>query len=437
MASWDPQDSRSYDRSNYTSKSKRASRSARPAQSGRIASKGQISSSTAQRSNAARGRNANNSQGFVSAYNPGSQGSQANNAFSRQTPNGGSSQYSRSNPEYSKARKKSSRGKKIAVGVLAAVLVMVLGIGSAFGMYMNTIDQEFTGSLTPDEWEGISDALVKPTKASDPFYVLLIGSDARSNNESMGQRSDTNILAYIDPQNHNVSLLSIPRDTKIEMEGYGIQKFNAAYAYKGAQGAIEEASKLCNVDIAYYAEVSFEGLEDLVDAIGGVDIEVPFRVNDSKAGKVTIEEGEQHLDGQAALTFARTRQFVDGDFTRTSNQRLLMEGIIKRIMELNAAELPGAIQQAASCVTTDFKASDIASLALQFKDFNDLKIYTAMIPSDFLDISGISYAATDLVALDEMIRIIEEGGDPTTVQTNAYIDSYYKNTNNSLTGETS
>ena len=185
-------------------------------------------------------------------------------------------------------------------------------------------------------------------------------------------------------------MVSIPRDTKIDIDGYGTNKFNAAYAYGGAAGAVREANQLLGVEISHYAEVNFGKLKELVDAVGGVDVEVTELIDDPDADgtaahpewpRVIIEEGEQHLNGNEALVFARSRAYADGDFTRTANQRKLIMAIVNKVLDLNATDLLGVIQAASQCVTTDLAVGDIAALAQQFQDEGDLTIYSAMVPS--------------------------------------------------------
>lgn len=148
--------------------------------------------------------------------------------------------------------------------------------------------------------------------------MALIGTDTREQWKSYSLedgRSDTCLLARIDPVNYQVTLVFIPRDTQIEMNGETV-KFNAAYSSGGIAQTIEEVKKLCGVNVSHYAEISFNGLTDLVNAVGGVDVVVPEEVNDINTG-VYVPAGQQHLNGEQALSFARTRQFADGDFTRT------------------------------------------------------------------------------------------------------------------------
>lgn len=332
-------------------------------------------------------------------------------------------QYSRSNAVYSHAaQKRLSRGKKIAIGVIAAVLVVALGASAAFAVYMKAVNDKLQqGTKTKEEIDAIGDVLRPMSSFNEPFYMLLIGSDMREDSDEMGARSDTNIVVRVDPTCNQATMISIPRDTKIEIEGYGTNKFNAAYNFNGTAGVISEANKLLDIEIACYAEVNFSKLVDLVDAVGGVDIEVDEYIDDPDADRpesgqhIVIQEGLQHLDGEAALVFARSRAYADGDFTRTANQRKLIEAIVYKVLEAPLTSLPGIIESAADCVTTNLSVENIVGLAQQFKSDGDLVIYSAMLPSWTQTINEISYVINDAEATREMMEIVEAGGDPSTV----------------------
>ena len=387
MASRNSRTNRPAARSSRAPQSARAVRSAKAAQSGRIASRG-----TAEQFSRDRGPQQASPSAYRSAYTPGSQGRSANTAYSRQSA---ASQYSRNNPQYSRnANRRMSRGKKVAIGVLAAVLVAVVGCGTAFALYVNSINSELIGDMTSEEMQAIQDVLAPKKSFDEPFYMMLVGSDERAGSDEAGARSDTNIVVYVDPTRNQASIVSIPRDTMIDIDNVGISKFNAAYNYGGVSSTIREASQLLGVDISHYAEVNFENMVQLVDAVGGVDVEVTERIDDTDADNTTdnpngkriiIEEGLQHLDGEQALVFARSRAFVDGDFTRTANQRKLIMALVNKVLDMPVTELPGVIQGAAKCVTTDLSVTDIVALAEQFKGKGDLTVYSAMAPTVFMD----------------------------------------------------
>lgn len=303
--------------------------------------------------------------------------------------------------------------KKIAAvvaGVIAAVLVVV---GVAAALWFASVSNDLNrGGKSDDELNALDSILAKTT-FDEPFYVMLLGSDARADDASMGARSDTNIVVRVDPTKNQLTLVSIPRDTMIKIDGHGTNKFNAAYSFKGAPGAIEEANKLLGIEISHYVEVNFEELTALVDAVGGVDVEVESTIDDPKAGNVVIEKGLHHLDGEAALVYARTRQYADGDFTRTSHQRTLVSALAAKVLSLSPVEMPGVIQSAAKCVTTDLSVTDVIALAQQFQGGGELVVYSAMVPSTTGTVGGVSYVFADENALAEMMKVVERGDDPT------------------------
>lgn len=384
--------------------------------------------------------------GFTPAYTPGSQGRGANSAYRNQT---GAGQYSRNSSNYSSHKRKSGKGKKIAIGVLSAVLVVAIGCGAAFAVWYNGVSKELNqGDYTDEQIEEIQDQLVQASY-TEPFYVLLIGSDKRADGDDAdGARSDTNIVVRIDPVNNQATLVSIPRDTMIDIDGYGTNKFNAAYNYGGAAATIREASQLTGVGISHYVEVGFDDLIALVDAVGGVDVEVDELVDDPDADGTTdnpdwehvvIEPGLQHLNGNAALTFARSRAYTDGDFTRTSNQRKLIEALVDKVLALPITEMPSVVQAAAKCVTTDMKITDILALAQQLKGNNngDMTLYSAMLPSITGYVDGVSYVFADEDALTKMMKIVESGGDPSGITGTTSKLAQERMASSSSTGSTS
>ena len=331
---------------------------------------------------------------------------------------GQANQYSRTNTaNYSHKRaRKSGRGKRIALAVVIAIAVVLVGAGTAAALFVNSINTNLQNNKTEEEKLAIQEKLVATKTITEPFYMMLIGSDGRDeeNSDVEGQRSDTAILVRVDPQNQNIIMLSIPRDTKITYKGSTV-KFNAAYAYDGTAGAIDAASTLCGVEISHYAEVDFGGLVDLVNAIGGVDVYVESTIDNYKAGDVIVEEGQQHLDGEHALTYARDRDYADGDFTRTKHQRILVNAILEKVMSLNVTELPGVLQTACEYVSTDLSVNDIYSLAMQFRDMSQLEMYSIMVPSTTATIDGISYVITDDTTFAAVMNAIDQGIDPNTV----------------------
>lgn len=309
---------------------------------------------------------------------------------------------------------RSTRGRKGArpvVGVVLALVFILLCVGAAWvsslgrSMSMGEEHDALTAALTKTEKE-----LADETIANDGFYVLLVGSDAREQ-ETSG-RGDVLMLARIDPTNAQVTLVSIPRDTMVSIAGaLGTQKINATYAYGGASAAVYELSRFSGVPISHYAEIDFAGLERVVDMLGGVWVDVPEAVSLSHSGGY-LAAGEQMLDGATALAYARERYSASGgDFGRAQAQRLIVQAIIRQVMQANPSELPGLIGSLASCVKTDYSVPDLVSLAMQLQG-RTMTVYSAVCPSYALWQDGVSYVGTMYDEWRDMMRRVDAGLDP-------------------------
>lgn len=306
-------------------------------------------------------------------------------------------------------KKKQHKGLKIALGVLGALIVVIAGAAIALLLWANSLSSSM--AVNAEDKEALDKVLLK-TSDNEPFYILLLGSDAREGDTA--SRSDTMILTRVDPATYTVTMVSIPRDTKVEIEGHGTQKINAAYAFDGAAGAVEAVSDLAGVEISHYAEIHFEELETLIDELDGVWVDVPVSNNQtgsSNTGK-SISAGEQLLDGETALAFARERYgYTRGDFQRAENQRILVTAILKQVLAETPTEMPGTIQQLAKCVTTDYSIVDLVTLAQKFQS-HTVTFYSCGVPSTTKTIDGVSYVLTTEPDWSEMMELVDAGEDP-------------------------
>lgn len=323
-------------------------------------------------------------------------------------------QYSRYNVEGAEPpapKRKKKRGRVVAA--ILIVLACLTGAGFAgANIYLDRLNQNLAGEDV-EEAKEVKEALTAVPIGDDPFYMLLVGCDDREGVD--GARADTTILARIDPKKNRVTLLSIPRDTAIEIDGYGTQKFNAAYTYGGPSGTIDAAKQLCGVEISHYAEVHFEALIDIIDYIGGVDVDVPIAIDDVDAGG-KVDAGMQHLDGEHAMIFARSRSYASGDYQRTTNQRLLIKAAIEKVLSMDPTTYPGLLTELSKSITTDFSIQELLGLAQAFTDEPELKMYSAIVPSYTTMIDDVSYVIADVDALAEMMKLIDKGKNPAKLE---------------------
>lgn len=292
----------------------------------------------------------------------------------------------------------------IGCGSLLALLIVFIAIfavwfgvlGSSMGIKDDSERKELESELTP------------VNSNEDPFYVLILGSDAREGDE--GSRSDVIMLARVDPANADVSLVSIPRDTMVTIDG-STKKINAAYAYGGSAMAVRTVSEFAGVPISHFVSVHFEELEQIVDMLGGVWVDIPENITAGNGG-MNFEAGNQLLNGEQALAYARERYNVSGgDFGRAQAQRQVVEAIIRQVLKSSPVELPGLITKLASCITTDLSVQDIVSYAQEFLG-NDLTVYSAVCPSYTLNQDGVSYVATMYDKWRRMMQLTDAGLDP-------------------------
>ena len=318
--------------------------------------------------------------------------------------------YSRrvSGDAYHSVRKKKRRRKKVLIVAIVVVAALLIGGGSAALAYLGFLNNQFHQGI--DDLDALNEALVTSSAPTDPFYVLLLGTDGRPGEENY--RSDSIILARIDPTEKRTVLVSIPRDTYTYVDGVaGKTKINAAHAYGGAVGAVNAVEDFAGVEISHYAEINFDGFVGLVDALGGVEIDVPFEINDWDAGGY-VPAGLQTLDGAHALIFCRTRDFTIGDYQRQANQRMFLQAVASKVLASDPPTMLNAINAIAAAVSTDMNVNDIYGIADSLRGMTSDDIYTYTVPSQPEMVGDMSVVMPDEEAWAEMMQTIDSGGLP-------------------------
>lgn len=334
-----------------------------------------------------------------------------------------STEYSRSNVErYHKRASRKTVRKGIIAGVVIAILV-VLGVAAvAAASWFSSVNSRLQDQRVITE--DLRAVLSEPAAASDPYYVLLLGTDGREGEEDY--RADTIILTRVDAPNKRLTMLSIPRDTHVYYKGSEM-KINAAHFYDGPAGMITAVQDLTGIKISHYAEVNFDGLAGIVDAIGGVWVDVDMEMYDDENfnGIVSLEPGLQLLNGEGALFYTRCRHFYDGDYTRMRHQRDFIKALIKQVLDdPDPMTLFNVVDRCADMVTTDLSVTDIISLASEMRGIDvDNNIYTAHAPSYGAFLGDVSYVFVSQWQLDEVVAIIDAGEDPGPYMEDLVVDT--------------
>lgn len=330
--------------------------------------------------------------------------------------------YSRENiGRYSERVRQRRRGRMIKRGVigglLAVLLVGVVGVGAWF--------IRVTGNLSGNGalGAGIRMILNDSDVAREPFYILLLGTDGRPGEEVY--RSDSIILARVDPTEKQATLISIPRDTMVVYNGETM-KINASHSVDGPEGVVKAVNQLCfggEQKISHYAEVNFEGMEQLIDAVGGIDLNATEGVDDPEHLDIKIEPGFQHMDGATALTYARCRYiYADGDYTRMKHQRQVLSALASKILnDLDPTTVMSTVEELSKVVMTTLSPQDIISVATAMRGMDVAnKMFVANVPS-YADgttyVNGVSYVFVYEDRLAEMMEKVDAGENPEGPQT--------------------
>ncbi len=205
--------------------------------------------------------------------------------------------------------------------------------------------------------------------------VLLLGADTRPRYRTERPRTDSIMLLMVNPQQQTGGVLSIPRDLYVEIPGWGFSdRINAAYRLGGGELAMKTVEHNFGIQVDYYVLMEFDGFTTLIDEIGGLDVYVPRRIHDplypgANGGfdPFTIEQGVQHMDGETALKYVRTR-YVDSDFGRLQRQQDVLFALRDRVLSLNmlptlVAKAPALYAAIGSSIRTNMGLGQMIAVA--------------------------------------------------------------------------
>ncbi|MCL2437928.1 MAG: LCP family protein [Coriobacteriia bacterium] len=281
--------------------------------------------------------------------------------------------------ERDRRRRRTRKRIVIALSVIGILLLGVVGAGAAYYLSLQnrmTVPTADFPSLDSPE-----------VAAGEPFNLLILGDDARDADEL--ERADTIILMRIDPGTQEAWMVSIPRDTRFDFPGRGAYKINAATVLGGTDLAIEAVEELSGHEIDFVMTVNFWGFEEIVDSIGGIEIDVPIEINctasdftpDGRASR--IAPGPQVLDGAHALTFVRFRGYQDGDIGRTGAQQLFFRAMLEQMTDVPTTRLPGIANSLADNVTTNFTPMQLLQLARDMRGIGQDDFHTTTLPGEW------------------------------------------------------
>lgn len=314
-------------------------------------------------------------------------------------------------------RKRSYKRVKWLAVILVVILVAVAGIIAA----KNSRERQFydNGMET----------------SSRVMHVMILGVDRRE--DDVG-RSDTMMVTAVDMDQKKAALLSVPRDTRVKIDGYGYEKINHAYAYGGhklSQNAIEN---LLGVSIDHYILIDTKAFERIIDAIGGIDINVEKRMyyedpwDDNGGLVIDLYPGEQHLDGQKAIQYVRYRD-GEGDIGRIGRQQHFIKAVLAKVISPEMLpRLPKLVEEVSSAIKTDMSLAELLEFANTMKSVHDNGLTAQMVPGQPAYIDDVSYWIPDITDLRALLaselgsNLPAEASDKAQADEDAYMDDLPK-----------
>ncbi|GAB3321537.1 hypothetical protein GCM10027451_43140 [Geodermatophilus aquaeductus] len=274
-------------------------------------------------------------------------------------------------------RRRGLRRLLVALGVLALLLVAVVGGGLWFltDRYGGNIDRVTDVFAGLDEAARPAPATPAEAASADPVTFLLVGTDSRGTADegiAEGGRADAIMIARFSGDRQHAQLVSIPRDSWVDVPGYGTTKINAAYAYGGPTLLVRTVEQLTGVRIDHYVAIDFEGIVQVTDDLGGVDVVVAETTSN---GPYTFPAGVNHLDGDQARWYLGQRYGLEGgDFDRVRRQQQFVEAVFTQLFGSGTLSDPGRLDAALLAVTDAVAVDDtlgngdLLSLAYSLRD---------------------------------------------------------------------
>lgn len=306
--------------------------------------------------------------------------------------------------------------KKIIIIVVACLVIPVLALTS-YVSYLMFFSPNPTFVSSGDSSEQTSQLGLPTAEESGIENIVLFGVDSRTPNDH--GRTDSIMIATVDKKNKAIKLSSIMRDLYVDIGDNDKQmnRINAAYAYGGPEKAIDVLNKNFGMDLKYYAIVDFKGFQEVVDKLGGIDVEVKdYEVNEinhyikevnGSNSKLLTHSGYQHLNGQQALSFSRIRKVGNGDYERTERQRLVLKCLMDKAKQVDAVKVSQLFTSLLSYVQTNMpvqKAMDLGMTALKCNG----SFQTMRIPVDgYFEpqyVSGLAVLVPDIKANAQLLK---------------------------------
>jgi len=265
--------------------------------------------------------------------------------------------------------RKKKRKQRLILSILIPIFTVIL-IGAVYlAKLFATVEHEIDASFAEIERQ---EPVEKVNPIDEPVSFLFMGVDNNEDRQLGSTRADSIIYATLNPLTHEMNMVSIPRDTYVPIinkEGTTLRydRINSAYAVGEESAMVKTVEEWLDVPIHYYATFNFAAFLDIIDELGGIELDVPVAISemnsDDQMGAITLEKGRQTLNGEEALALARTRK-IDNDVKRGERQQLIIEAIIKKALNLGSiTKYAGIAETVGSNMKTNMRLKDMTAIA--------------------------------------------------------------------------
>lgn len=325
-------------------------------------------------------------------------------------------------------RQRRPRRRRTVLALVAGGLLVVIAGGLAVAGLV--VQSQLKGEIEylEDPFSSITDRPETPDgegeeAAADAVNILVLGSDSRISAgdpdqwEFGAQRTDAILLVHIPADRQSAQIVSIPRDSWVDVPGWGMNKVNAAFSFGGPTLLIQTVEALTGIYIDHFAVTDFEAFAELTDELGGVEITLPDGLD---SGGVQLEPGTHTLNGEQALAYVRQRYGLSGgDFDRVQRQQNWMRAILQAAIDdgilTDPVALTSFLRTAASAVAVDagFTIDEMRNLALSMREVRpgNLTFMTVPVTGTGESPDGQSIVNLDRPAFDELMEIIAADDD--------------------------
>ena len=290
---------------------------------------------------------------------------------------------------------KKRRSLHPAAGFLLLLLMLIGGVVCGYGA-MNAV-------LPPVDEYYANNA---DQEMRDNINVLVLGCDEREG-ENVA-RADVIIVATLRPSAKEASMFSLPRDTRVVIEGHGHDKINHAMSYGGIPLVQSSVENLLGVEIDHYVKVNFDGFINVIDALGGVNVEVPTRMY-KPLEAIDLLPGYQTLDGADALAFVRWRGDGTGDYGRIERQQQFIAALTEKVKGMSMSQALNVVSAVMDSIETDMSVRQMTSYGTTVLGMGTENIKTYSFVGSELWLNGVNYVEPDMNAINDIVNKMQHG----------------------------